>query len=650
MDRLAWASDRMLDAVVLVLAAWTAIYHVCLVLGLGVVWAAVVMIAVLWPCLRLVGGERAADVGDARVVAVLPLRAIAAVVSLGVAGALLFVFTDVPWVLNWLPLGAAAVAAVVLTWRRSERSERLERSWAEAPVAIAWAIGLAVLSLYLARSDGDDTHYVHVASWVAANHEFPLRDVLFTDQQLPAIFFPPLSSWEALVGTVAAATRLAAPDLVYYVVPPVGSVLAVMATWRLLRHWAVPMVAVALSVAMVFLLWDAVRHRTLGNLFVGRMWHGKVLFLTVLVPVLFVLLGQYAERPTRQALIRLGAAGTAGVGLTITGVFLVPVIAAGCMAPLALRAPRRAAIGFAATAAYPVGAALVSVLVGARNAEDYEGEDMAPRWLLELALSNDAIATVALTAILAGPMLIRRARATEMTASTALLVVCLFAPTVPLLILEATGLGRVLRRLTWAVPIGALLGVVAVAAAAPIRQPLLRLAPAALLCAAFVASGQPVWSTYQGTSSRPMWKRWPGTVRASEQILRVARPGDVILAPDPVSDTLLVMSGRVTVVSPRPFYTIGLIGVPGAQVRERLTLLAFANEGLGRLEANEPWMRKLPTRTVEPPAVVRALRAVKADLACVASHPPDAGTLLRSTGYRKATTTETLVCFRAPEA
>ena len=57
MDRLAWASDRMLDAVVLVLAAWTAIYHVCLVLGLGIVWAAVVMIAALWPCLRLLGSE-----------------------------------------------------------------------------------------------------------------------------------------------------------------------------------------------------------------------------------------------------------------------------------------------------------------------------------------------------------------------------------------------------------------------------------------------------------------------------------------------------------------------------------------------------------------------------------------------------------------
>ena len=70
-----------------------------------------------------------------------------------------------------------------------------------------------------------------------------------------------------------------------------------------------------------------------------------MLFLTVLVPVLFVLLGQYAERPTRPALIRLGAAGTAGVGLTITGVFLVPVIAAGCMAPLALRAARLAVIG-----------------------------------------------------------------------------------------------------------------------------------------------------------------------------------------------------------------------------------------------------------------------------------------------------------------
>ena len=75
------------------------------------------------------------------------------------------------------------------------------------------------------------------------------------------------------------------------------------------------------------------------------MWHGKVLVpVTVLVPVLFVLLGQYAA-PDAAGAGAARAAGPAGVGLTITGVVLVPVIAAGCMAPLALRAPRRAAIG-----------------------------------------------------------------------------------------------------------------------------------------------------------------------------------------------------------------------------------------------------------------------------------------------------------------
>ena len=61
-------------------------------------------------------------------------------------------------------------------------------------------------------------------------------------------------------------------------------------------------------------------------------------------------------------------------------------------------------------------------------------------------------------------------------------------------------------------------------------------------------------------------------------------------------------------------------------------------------------MRELPSRSIERPAVARALSAVEVDLACVASHPTGAGALPRSTGYRKVTTTETLACFRAPEA
>ena len=84
-DRLARASDRLLDALVMVLAAWTAIYHVCVVLGLGVLWATVAMIAALWPCVRLLGGEHPGGAVEARVLARPTLRAAAAIVSLGVA-------------------------------------------------------------------------------------------------------------------------------------------------------------------------------------------------------------------------------------------------------------------------------------------------------------------------------------------------------------------------------------------------------------------------------------------------------------------------------------------------------------------------------------------------------------------------------------
>jgi hypothetical protein len=91
-----------------------------------------------------------------------------------------------------------------------------------------------------------------------------------------------------------------------------------------------------------------------GRFFVIRLWQGKAVFVAVLVPILFVFLHEYAERPTRRLLLLLAASGVAGVGLTTTAIFVVPVIACGSLLGLAFRAPRRAAAGFAALVAYPV--------------------------------------------------------------------------------------------------------------------------------------------------------------------------------------------------------------------------------------------------------------------------------------------------------
>ena len=98
-----------------------------------------------------------------------------------------------------------------LAGRRRARAVHRRRAAgraADGRTALAWTAALAALSLFLVNPNADDSEYVHLSSWVAAHGSFPVGDTLFSDQTLPAIFFPPLNSYEALVGAFAHTTEL----------------------------------------------------------------------------------------------------------------------------------------------------------------------------------------------------------------------------------------------------------------------------------------------------------------------------------------------------------------------------------------------------------------------------------------------------------
>jgi hypothetical protein len=639
--------DGLLDFLVLGLAAWTVVYHVALVLRVDAVWAGVVGVAALVPCgLLAVRREPAREpqptprAGGRRSLGRFAVLNVAA----GLSAAALFAFADAPWRAVWILWAPAAGAAVLVTslrpagWPAAKPAQESSwEAWLTTALALVWAGVLAGVALFLVRGSEDDTYYVHLSTWIAEHGTFPLRDTIFSDEVFPAIIYPPLSSVEAAVGTVARATGLAAPDLAYYLVAPLVAMLGVLAVWRLLRAWQVPLAGVALSVGMVFLLWDAAEHRGLGNAIAGRSWHGKVALAAVLVPLLFVLLQQYVEQPTTRGLVLLAAAGTAAVGLSSTAVFLVPVVAAGCLAAIAWEAPRRAGVALAATVAYPVGAGIVAAAVGGRTAET--NPYGLPGVLLHYVLDEGVLALVAAAAILVAPVLVPRAAGARMTATTALLVIVLFAPPVLKAVFDVTGLGRVLWRLLWAVPIVALVGVLAVGLAGRFRSPVLKVLPAALLCAAFVAWGTPVWSAGPvHLASRPAWKRPPGTVATADWILSLARPGDVVLAPSKTSQTIAVMSGDVYTVSPRAVYALALRDTPGGYAWRRVVLGSFADDGL---EGIVPRTTRLP----EADEVVESLGLVGVDLACVVDRP-ETRELLSVAGYEPVETDRDLVCAR----
>jgi hypothetical protein len=647
---IARACDGFLDFLVLALAAWTIVYHVCLVLEVDAMWAAIAWAIALAPC-GLLAARRRPEPGSIhrpeaprrRDLNFTALAGVQVAAALGCAA--LLASTAASW---WIVLGLwllAAAAAFALTslpagggLEATQPAARPGRDWFGAVVALGWAVGLGLLSLFLVRSAEDDTYYVRLAAWIAEHGEFPLRDTIFSGQVFPAIIYPPLSSFEALMGTVAGITGLSAAGLFYLVVAPLVSALAVLALWRLQRAWQVPMVGIALSVALVFLLMDARSHRALGNTILSRSWHGKVILLAVLVPVLLVFLQEYRERPTRRRLVLLAAAGAAGVGLTSTAVFVVPVVALAAFAPVAIRSPRTAAAGFVATAVYPLGAGLVAAGVGQRTASvDFY---VRPEFLAQFVLSVGLPAFVAVGAMLIGPVLIPERVPGQVTALTALLVGLLLAPPVTEALFDLTGFSRVLWRLLWAIPIAALVGVVAVRLSAGARSPLVRVLPAILLTAAFFVWGAPLWSASGiDLASKPSWKRPPFSIHAARKILAHADSGDVVLAPQITSQSIATMSGDVYPVAPRLFYARALDD-PDAHAQERAVLQAFAQDGL------EGEIDRL-NRPPEAEEVTRALGLVGVDIACVVDNA-ETRSVLREAGYSPIESVGSLICMRAP--
>lgn len=637
-DRPAVWSDGLLDLGVVAFAAWTLAYQLCLLLHLGAGWAAggaAVAFSASLPL--LLAQRRPASPGGSSLRRPPSGRLRGLVVVAAAVAAACVAFLHAAWpvaVGAWLMAGALGAFA--------GRGRPWSPARGGAGVVLVLGLALAVLASLLLNPNVDDTNYVHLAAWVAAHGTFPGRDTLFSDQALPALFFPPLNSYEALLGTIARLTGVSAPDVVYLGVPPLAAILSTLALWRLLRSWGARAPAVALCVAVAFLLFDAGGMRELGGFWLARIWQGKAIFVSVLVPLLFALLHEYAREPTRRRLALLAAAGVAGVGLTTTAMFVVPVVAVGTLGPVLLSGRRRvAAAALAATLGYPLAAALFTLAVGGRNPQAYSDAEMVPATLVHDVLGYGPLAFVAFLAALTAPVLIADATAARMIAGIVLIVGVLFLPGLTLTIFHLTGLGEVLWRLTWALPMPALVGLLAVEAVGRVPWRAARaLAPVAI-AATVVLWGTPVWSRAAGTgvATTPRWKLPPADVSAAREALADARPGDVVLAPHRVSQAILDVSGDVVVVDPLDRYAHFLGS--GGDVAQRLLLEQLVGGGLAPLE-------RARGRLAAEREVRVALRRLHVAVACVPVAEQRAWRVLRGDQFVPVAAGGGLRCLRLP--
>jgi hypothetical protein len=686
-------TDGLLDVVVVVLATWTVVYHLCLVTHVAVTGALglEVVLLVCWVTAAVVarsrrhrprhrhrhrhdGTDDATDATDATdesgagtgataLVAPAPPRAAERALLVLTAAAAVAAAASLALRVTWpvvatLWLTAAVGGSVWATLRLARHPgaggsgqqgsghdhEDDDRSRSEGGdgdqdgvlVALAWAVALAVLAMFTRRPNPDDLYYVNLSQWVVDHGTFPLRDTIFSDQVFPMSSWPPVASYDALMGVFARLAGVPAGSVVYVVVPPVATFLAVLALWRLLRAWRVPLVPVALSVGLAFLLLDAGGlYATPGDLFLTRIWQGKVILLCLLVPTLLVYALRHVERPTWGSAGRLLVGGVAAVGLSTTAIFLVPLLAVGGAAPLLLRHPRLALRGFAAMAVYPLAAGAVTVALHGHSADDFGSRELyrfKPEWFGHDIFLTGTVAFVAVTAVLVGPFLVPHPAARLTTALLAVAVGITFVPGVTHVTYGLVGLGPTLWRVSWVASVAALVGAAGAALASCRALRAARHVAPLLLVVALAVAGTPIWSEEAGVVIRspPHWQRSASSMTAARAVIDALEPGDVVLATPDLATTIDVTTTRVKTVAPRTYFMDYLGSAPGFHLEARTTLMNFIDS---------------PNYHADHPAVLRALAVVAPSAVCVRSYREGKVQFLRNQGYRPLVSTSYFTCL-----
>ena len=665
--RLTRACDGALDVAVVVLATWTVVYHACLALRLTVSWAvamevlALTAVAVVW---HRGGGGPSNPLHDRRPDAAeqVPFRTasrldrlLAGLTVLGASTTAVLLATNASWPLvaaGWLATTVAGTGwaalrhrtAVTTGARAAPIEARPPARRYDAVIALTWAAGLAVLAMYTLWPNPDDLYYVNLSQWIVEHGTFPLRDTIFSDLVFPMSTWPPLASYDALVGTTARLAGVHAASIAYVVVPPVATFLSVLALWRLLRAWRVRMTAVALSVALAFLLFDGgPGYAAPGNLFLIRLWQGKVILLCLLVPLLLVYAVRYVERPSRRSAAWLFTGGIASVALSTTAIFLIPLLAIGAMAPLALRRPRQALSGLLALAAYPLAAGVLTLAVGGRSADDFGSRRLYrfdPAWFGHEIFRDGPLALIAGGAVLVGALTIPHRSARVTAGVLGVITGISFVPGVTRLSYDLVGLGPTLWRVSWIATIAAFVGVLAtypgrLLATYPGRARSYRLVAYGIpivVVGALVGFGLPIWSAANGVrlAAPPHWQRSPEAITAANRAIAAVPPGAVILAPEDLAVTIDVTTTTVKTVAPRAYFMDYLQDNPAFHYDERQTLLTFANE---------------PPGTVDRTAVAAALDVLGPDEVCLVTWEHGQLRFVHRQGYVRLFSTPTYTCL-----
>lgn len=464
----------------------------------------------------------------------------------------------------------------------------------DLPDAAVWALAgvAAVGSLIILRPDADDVELVNRSVAVEADSgTLPTRDTVLSDEVYAGDRPEPATTVEPLLGLVAAVVPWTAPTVVYLWWGPLVAGVSVIALWRLLRTLGAPTPVLATAVACAWLFLDGAEHSSLGNFWIARSWQGKVALLVVVVPVLWHHALAFARHGRATSLAMSVACGVAAVGLSRTGVLIVPLVVAAVIAAAALEGRWRRSGALLAAVSYPAGAGLFSVLANPESITPLRpGGVLAAAGPIPLLSPTDAatpwytvlgtgvgLAVGLGAALAAGAIVVDRLAGTALAVAPAVVALTVSTPGAAQQLDDSFGIDAITWRAIWALPVVACVGLLVCDLAARLAACSTPKVAAAVPLGALVAlgldAGPLVDTDNMGARwHQPTWKVDQDGLEVGRRVIELTEQGGLVAMPLDASTATASTTIAVRVLVPRPGTLEGRQVVPELLATERLSL------------------------------------------------------------------------------